>query len=198
MNDTLFRILAVVIFLTTSSISIYYRRKADRVSGEKISLKEEGFPLTVTLRLLGLMFWLSVFAYMINPAWMAWSRVPLPEWARWTGVGMGMLGALMAYWVFSHLGNNVTPTVVTREQATLVTSGPYRWVRHPLYVMGMIAYIGFALIAENIFIAAAAVVGFIFLAIRLQKEEANLISRFGDSYREYMRRTGKFFPKLLR
>ena len=198
MNDTLFRILAIVIFITTSSISIYYRRKADRVSGEKISLKEEGFPLTVTLRLLGLVFWLSVLAYMINPSWMAWSRVALPEWARWTGVGFGVLGALMAYWVFSHLGNNVTPTVVTRENATLVTSGPYRWVRHPLYVMGLIAYTGFALIAENAFIAAAALVGFVFLAIRLQKEEANLIHRFGDSYREYMRRTGKFFPKLLR
>lgn len=197
MNDNLFRILAGVIFVIASSISIYYRRKADRVSGEKISLKEEGLLLTIILRSLGLLIWLSVLAYFINPAWMAWSRVALPVWLRWVGVGLGVLADILAYWVFSNLGNNVTPTVVTRSQATLVTSGPYRWVRHPLYVMGVLAFTGFALISENLFVVVVAVMGFIFLNVRLQKEEANLIDRFGDAYRQYMRRTGKYFPKLI-
>jgi protein-S-isoprenylcysteine O-methyltransferase Ste14 len=40
------------------------------------------------------------------------------------------------------------------------------------------------------------VLAFIALAIRLPKEEANLVARFGDEYRAYMQRTGKFFPKL--
>lgn len=127
---------------------------------------------------------------------MRWTQVDLPEWLRWVGVGMGILGNLLAYWVFSSLRNNVSPTVATRANATLVTHGPYRWVRHPLYVMGLIAYIGFALLAENWFIAVSMLIGFALLVIRTEKEEARLIEKFGDTYREYMQRTGRFFPKL--
>jgi protein-S-isoprenylcysteine O-methyltransferase Ste14 len=196
MNDTVFRILAAVILLTGAAISSYHRRKADREGGDKISLKEEGLPIAITLRLLGLALWAGVFAYLLNPAWMSWSRVDLPEWARWVGLGMGVLADGLAYWVFSSLGNNVSPTVITRAKHELVTTGPYRWVRHPLYVMGFIAYLGFALVSENLFIAVVSVLGFIGLAIRLRKEESQLIERFGDEYRAYMRRTGKFLPRV--
>ena len=153
MNDTIFQILAIVIFAAAASISIYHRRKADREGGEKITLKEEGLPIMLALRLGGIIFWLSVFAYMIQPAWLDWSRIDLPEWMRWLGVAMGVAGDFLAYWVFTSLGNNVTPTVVTRKNANLVTHGPYRWIRHPLYVMGLLAYLGFALLAENWFLA---------------------------------------------
>lgn len=195
MNDTLFRIVAAVIFLITTGISTYYRSKAERAGGEKLSLKEEGPVITLVLRLSGLALWLTVVAFLINPAWTAWSRVDLPDAARWLGAALGTAAAATAYWVFSHLGNNVSPTVVTRKEHRLVTSGPYRWVRHPLYVMGFTAYTGFALLAENWFIALMAVVGLVFLRIRLEKEEALLIERFGDAYRQYMQRTGRFLPK---
>ena len=197
-NDTIFRILATLTFVTGGAISIYYRRKADREDGEKLSLREEGRGLLIVLRTTGLLLWLSVFAYLINPAWMAWSKIDLPEWVRWVGVGMGMLSVLLIYWVFSNLGNNVSPTVVTRKNHTLVTSGPYRWVRHPLYTTGFLSYIGFVLLSENAFIAVLAVIGMVFLRIRLPKEEARLIERFGEAYRAYMRRTGTFLPKLFR
>lgn len=196
MNDNIFRILAIVIFAIAASISIYHRRKADQVGDEKISLKDEGLPILLALRLGGIIFWLSVFAYMIHPAWLNWSRIDLPDWMRWLGVAMGLAGDLLAYWVFTSLGNNVTPTVVTRKNATLVTHGPYRWVRHPLYVMGLLAYFGFALLAENWFLAILSVLAFYLLNLRLPKEEARLIERFGDEYRSYMQRTGKYLPHL--
>ena len=196
MNDNLFRILAIIIFVICAGISIYYRRKADRESGERVSLKDEGLPITIALRLSGLALWLGVFAYLLNPAWMNWSRLDLPEWVRWVGVGMGALADVMAYWVFSHLGNNVTPTVATRSSAMLVTGGPYRWVRHPLYTMSMIACLGFALLAESWFIALMAVVSFSVLAVRVPREEAKLVEKFGDAYRDYIKTTGRFLPRL--
>jgi protein-S-isoprenylcysteine O-methyltransferase Ste14 len=196
MNDTVFRIIALAVFLIGASISIYYRSKAERESGEKITLEDEGLWMVLGLRFSGLAIWLGVFAYLINPAWMAWSRFDLPEWLRWVGVLMGIAGDALAYWVFSHLKNNVTPTVVTRADATLVTSGPYRWVRHPLYLMGLTGYIGFALLAENWFIGLAAAAGFFLLTIRTNKEETRLVEKFGDAYRTYIQRTGRFFPKL--
>ncbi len=196
MNDNIFRILAVVIFIVGAVISGYHRRKADRETGEQASLKEEGWLIFISLRLFGLFGWLAVFAFMLNPGWMAWSRIHLPEWARWLGVVMGILADLMGYWVFSNLGTNVTPTVVTRTKAHLVASGPYRWVRHPLYVMGLIGFIGFALLAENWFIALTAVLVFVVLIVRTRKEEAKLIEKFGNEYREYMKTTGRFLPKI--
>jgi protein-S-isoprenylcysteine O-methyltransferase Ste14 len=198
MNDTIFRILAAVILVTAAAISIYHRHRANRESGEKISIADEGLPIMISLRVFGFALWASVFAYLINPDWMAWSSLDLPEWARWIGVGMGCAGAALAYWVFTNLGNNVSPTVVTRTHHSLVTSGPYHWVRHPLYSMGIIAYTGYALISENWLIAVLAVLSFLILAVRTRNEEAHLIDRFGDEYRQYMRRTGKYFPRLMR
>lgn len=196
MNDQLFRILAAVIFVTGAVISSYHRRKAD-LAGGAVSLKEEGLAMIVALRVTGLALWLAIFAYLIQPAWVSWAKVDLPEWARWLGIAMGIGADALAYWVFRSLGNNISPTVVTRKTHTLVTSGPYRWVRHPLYAMGMIAYLGFALLAENALIAAIAVVGFLLLNVRLPREEARLIERFGDEYRDYMRRTGRFLPRVF-
>jgi protein-S-isoprenylcysteine O-methyltransferase Ste14 len=198
MNDTIFRILAAVIFVIGAVISSYHRSKAERESAEKLSLKEEGRLMTAALRMSGLALWIAVFAFLIYPPWMAWSRLDLPEWARWLGVGMGAAGDALAYWTFRNLGSNVSPTVVTRKNHSLVTSGPYRWVRHPLYLMGLIGYTGFALLAENWFIALMAVLTFTLINLRLPKEEARLIERFGSEYRDYMRRTGKFLPKFIR
>ena len=196
MNDNLFRILAFVILIAGMVISIYHRRRADIQSGERVSLAGEPIILRLLLRLTGMALWLGVFVYLINPRWMSWSQIDLPEWARWLGAGMGVLADLLAYWVLSNLGNNVSPTVRTRSEATLVTSGPYRWVRHPLYTMGMMAYLGFALLSENWFIALMAVIGFVLLVLRTPLEEAGLIEKFGDAYRQYMTRTGRFLPKL--
>ena len=195
-QENVFRIAAIAVFLIGAAISSYFRRKADRETGETISPKAEGLPIMISLRIAGLSLWLGVFAYLINPAWMAWSQVDLPAWVRWLGLGLGVIADIFSYWVFSNLGNNVSPTVATRATHQLVTSGPYRWVRHPLYLMGMIAYLGFALLAANWFIAALSVAVFIILNLRLPQEEAGLIARFGDEYREYMKRTGAFLPKL--
>jgi protein-S-isoprenylcysteine O-methyltransferase Ste14 len=53
------------------------------------------------------------------------------------------------------------------------------------------------MMADLWFIAALGIVTFILMAIRTPKEEANLIEKFGDEYREYMNRTGRFLPKLF-
>ena len=100
------------------------------------------------------------------------------------------------YWLFSSIGSGITPTSATRKQHTLVTSGPYRWVRHPLYTAGSALFIAFGMMADNWFIGLLGILTFILMAIRAPKEEANLIEKFGDEYREYMRTTGRFLPYL--
>lgn len=197
MNENIFRILAAVILFTGMGISSYFRTKADKESGEKISRKADGTTMMTIIRIGGLILWLSPLVYLINPGWMAWSKVGLPEWARWLGVGIGILNTFGIYWLFSSIGSGITPTSATRQEHKLVTNGIYRYIRHPLYTFGSAMFIAFGMMADNWFIALLGVFTFILMAIRTPKEEANLIEKFGDEYREYMKRTGRFLPKLF-
>jgi protein-S-isoprenylcysteine O-methyltransferase Ste14 len=196
MNENIYRILAAIILFTGIGISSYFRRKADRDSGERISRKVDGSALMTVIRLGGLILWLSPLVYLLDPRWMAWSKIGLPEWVRWLGVGIGALCTLGIYWLFSSIGSNITPTSATRKEHKLVTGGPYRWVRHPLYTIGSSFFISFGMMADNWFIPALGALAFIAMAIRTPKEEANLIEKFGEEYREYMKRTGAFLPKV--
>ena len=95
MNENIFRILAALILFTGIGISSYFRRKADRDTGEKISRRVDGSAMMNLIRIGGLMLWLSPLVYLINPAWMAWSKIGLPESVRWLGVGFGILCVLL-------------------------------------------------------------------------------------------------------
>ncbi len=196
MNEYIFRILTALLFFTGLGISGYFRRKADRHTGEKISRKADGLGMMTFIRLGGLVLWLSPVLYLINPDWLAWAKVGLPEWIRWLGVGVGILCTFGIYWLFSSIGSGITPTSATRTKHNLVTTGPYRWVRHPLYTIGSSMFVAFGMIADNWFIALLGVFVFILMAIRTPKEESNLIEKFGDEYLEYMQRTGRYLPKL--
>lgn len=197
MSENIFRILAAVILVSGIGISSYFRRKADRETGEKVSRKADGNVLMTIIRIGGLILWLSPFVYLLNPAWLSWSKIGLPEAVRWLGVGIGALCVIGIHWLFSSIGSGITPTSATRREHKLVTNGIYRWVRHPLYTIGSSLFISFGMMADNWFIAALGILAFIVMAIRTPKEEANLIEKFGDEYREYMKRTGRFLPKLF-
>jgi protein-S-isoprenylcysteine O-methyltransferase Ste14 len=196
MNENIFRTIAAVIFASGLSISIYFRIKADKESGEKVSRKVDGTPMMTAIKIGGLILWLSPFVYLINPNWMAWSKLGLPESLRWAGVGFGVLCVFGIYWLFSSIGSGITPTSGTRKEHKLVTHGIYHYIRHPLYTFGASLFISFGMMADNWFIAALGILTFVLMAIRTPKEEANLIEKFGDEYREYMKRTGRFLPKF--
>lgn len=198
MNETIFRILAAIILFTGVGISTYFRRKADRDSGEKLSRSADGTPMMMVIRIGGLILWLSPLVYLINPAWMAWSKLGLPEWVRWLGVGIGIFCVFGIYWLFSSIGSGITPVSATRKEHKLSTNGIYRWVRHPLYTIGSSFIVSFGMMADNWFIILMGVLAFIGMAVRTPKEEANLIEKFGDEYREYMKRTGRFLPRIGR
>jgi protein-S-isoprenylcysteine O-methyltransferase Ste14 len=193
--ETIYQISAIALLGACMSISIYFRSRAAR-TGEKISSRDEGGLVLNLRRIFGLALWLSTLVYLINPHWMAWGSLPLPGWARWSGVVILASCVPLIYWVFSSLGNNVTHTVAIRKEHNLVSHGPYRWVRHPLYTVGCLAFAGFSLLAANWFIFATLILVFPVLMVRTVTEEARLTERFGDDYRQYMERTGRYLPRL--
>ena len=194
-DDSAFRIVLLVVLLAVLPVGMYHRIKS-QATGEKLDRRQEGIFILATLRPLGAVFWFGLVAWMINPAWLDWSSVRLPLWSRWAGVGVFLAGCGLLVWTFRSLGKNLTDTVVTREQHTLVSHGPYRWIRHPLYSSAALMVAALSVIVANwfLFMTGAMVLGV--LVIRTKTEEANLVARFGDSYRRYMDRTGRFLPKL--
>ena len=102
----------------------------------------------------------------------------------------------MLIWTFRSLGTNITDTVVTRRQHTLVTTGPYHFVRHPFYVASALANTANALVTANWFIALMGGLALALLVVRTTIEEAHLVNRFGDDYARYMKQTGRFFPRV--
>jgi protein-S-isoprenylcysteine O-methyltransferase Ste14 len=196
-SETSFRIVLLVILVVTMSIAIYHRLRA-AASRERISHEEEGCLFAIVLRLAGLLMWIAIFAYLVCPSAIAWASMALPAWLRWSGVVGGALCPLLLYWTLSSLGKNLTDTVVTRSTATLVTHGPYRYVRHPFYVTAALLLVAITLLTANWLIVVSSLLALVMLAVRTPKEEQMLVARFGDDYRRYMSRTGRFFPIIGR
>jgi len=191
-----FRYILILGFAIIVPIGAYHRIKS-QATGEKLDRRQEGIFILVTLRPIAIAGMAGLVTYMINPALMTWSSVALPNWLRWTGVVLGITGGLLLVVTFRTLGNNLTDTVVTRAAHTLVTRGPYRWVRHPFYLAAALAFVANSLVTANWFLALTGGITCGLLLLRTRIEEEKLIERFGEDYREYMKRTGRFLPRLF-
>ncbi len=195
-DETLFRVVFAVLFLLLFGVVGTYRRKAQ--AGRHIDYSKEGSAIFFALRLGGLAIWLYCFLYILFPAILDWSFIAIPGPLRWAGAVMVLLLIPLVMSAQRALGRNVSPTVITHEDHELVTSGPYRWIRNPLYTAGALIFSGLGLISSSWFLLAGAAVALLLVRLRLPREEAELEARFGQRYRDYAARTGRFLPRLPR
>ena len=196
-ENTLFRVIAAVLMTAMIGISIVFRHRADQTGG-RVGRHEESAPVRIGLSLSGLAGFGGLLAYFFWPTLLAPTMVAVPVWVRWLGVALLSASTLVTYWIFRALGANVTRTVLTREGATLVTSGPYRFVRHPLYTNGALAFTALSLVTTSWWFFASVALGMLLLGLRTRQEEAHLEARFGPAWRAYAASTGRFFPRSIR
>lgn len=196
--DTFFRIALLVILVLTTVVIVYHGRRAF-ASDENVSRKEEGLLFAVALRVAGNLLWIATLVWLVAPKAVQWAAIPLPAWGRWIGVVIAAVCPLLLHWTLAKLGaNNLTDTVYVRTEATLVTDGPYRRVRHPYYVVAALLMAAVTALTANWLIGLSSLFVLVLLALRTPKEEQMLIDRFGDQYRDYMTRTGRYFPRFRR
>lgn len=194
-DETVFRVLALINLAAVFAISGYYRRKADREGGTLDPSVGRG--LLLIFRLAGLILLLPLIGYFLQPEWVTWARISLPVWLRILGalIGFGMIPIF--YWIFSTIGNNISPTQATREDHNLITTGPYHWVRHPLYTASLIFFLSISLVTALWWLAVAILISFTAIYLRTASEERRLLAEFGPQYEAYVAKTGRFFPKRL-
>jgi protein-S-isoprenylcysteine O-methyltransferase Ste14 len=193
--NSLFHITFVVIFVIFWGIRMAYQKKANDLGGE--AEFKEGQQHERIRRIVGIPFMLLFVAFMIRPSILAWATFPIPEWAQWLGLALGVISISLIWWVQWALDINFQTRLHVREAHTLVTHGPYRWVRHPMYTVLYLHLFAILLLTANWLIAGTLLLmQTIIIALRLKNEEAAMVAKFGDKYREYMKQTGRFLPKL--
>jgi protein-S-isoprenylcysteine O-methyltransferase Ste14 len=110
------------------------------------------------------------------------------------GSVLTVLGLFGAVWARFYLGRNWSGYATYKENQTLVTTGPYRYVRHPIYTSMILMFIGTILYYGALFISIFFVILGISFILRTRKEEEIMIKLFGEKYTEYMKRTKRLIP----
>lgn len=130
-------------------------------------------------------FW-SIFATYL--------AIDFPLWLNWIGI--------IGIWIQDCLGGlvfayniNYTPAYKPMENHyVLATGGPYRFIRHPMYIAKAILVIFFFL-ATGIWFSLLGIFSWFVLPSQAKREEEALLEKFGNKYENYYKKTGRFFPK---
>lgn len=179
-----------------AGLSICFIRRS-QAAASVCRKREEGVVLSVLLGVFYVAYSVGIVAYLLCPAWMAWgSLVDLAVGWRWLGVVPLAAGTALAMWGLRTLGRHFALSVSPQDGNTLVRSGPYRWVRHPLYAAFLVEAVGVSLVMASWFVGLMAVLLWGAIAYRTPMEEDKLLERHGDAYREYIATTGRFLPRF--
>ncbi len=195
-TELIFRIALAVIGTIYTAIRIYYTRLA--MQSDRSFFRPRGDVRQLVFGTLGFLNIVPTVVYVVAPEQLAWAALPLSAGWRWLGVGLGLVGIFFLLWVHHTLGKNFSVPGVMKEKQSLITIGPYRRVRHPMYTALFLVSIVYFLISANWFIGLVWI-GWIVGAVAsmIRDEEAVLIKKFGDEYKSYMKRTGRFLPRVF-
>ena len=188
-----FRAAFGIFWLINMVVRIYFQSK---VIGIDVATKTHEQRSRMFFRLFALSYLLMLF--YIFSSWFDFAHFFLSTEVRWW-CGGGVLIAYILLFSCTHiaLGRNWSGLLEIHQDHTLIISGPYEYIRHPMYAAFILSGIGFLFLSANWF------VGGLYLTIaiamyldRVGPEEQMMSIHFGVSYSEYMKRTGRLFPKV--
>ncbi len=143
--------------------------------------------------------WLFVAAqlllFVVLVALPAADHWPVPAWLTAAGYGLMVVGGVLVVVAGLRLGPSLTPTPVPTDHGRLVTTGLYRFSRHPIY-SGVLAIVaGLVIKSGNLATVAVGILAVVFFTIKARWEEDRLRERYGD-YDAYAATTGRFLPRI--
>ena len=171
------------------------RRAGERLMPDRAAIRREGWGV-FAIRGAAFLFFIALSVLLALHRIRIQKLVfPLPVWLRWAAFVLGLASLGLWTWTHVELGRLWSAQLQLRTGHRLIASGPYSRIRHPMYtaILGWATSLGFVI--GNwvpLFLAAWAVV---ILVARVPREEQMMLEKFGDEYREYMKRTGRFFPR---
>lgn len=194
--ETIYRLFFVFSFIAMMVIRAHYQSKLLRHGGRR-EIKEGALSLVAgaIAALVAIVFGAE---YVISPGFFSFAYVlPYPNWLRWLGILILASGIAILWASHHYLGLSFHSLIVVKDDHAFVEAGPYRLIRHPIYLAYIMNYLGGGLLASNLVLTFLPVTLYALLVcLRVGKEEQVLIDTFGQRYIDYMQRTGRLVPRF--
>jgi protein-S-isoprenylcysteine O-methyltransferase Ste14 len=175
------------------ALGIYWAISALRVKQTKVQEDLGGRLLHISLMGLAFVF---LFSHRLDLGHLGQRFEPEGAWLRESGIVLTFVGAGIAIWARYSLGQYWSARVTLKVDHQLIRSGPYAWVRHPLYSGLLLAMAGSALVVGEWRAVVGVLLGLVEFSRKAAKEEVLLACEFGDQYQEFRKHTGFLAPRF--
>lgn len=139
---------------------------------------------------------LLALVYVFTP-WLSFADYHLPTLSPWCGAALLAVAIWLFHRAHADLGLNFSAELELRRGHELIQRGVYRSIRHPMYACFWLLFLAQGLLLENWLAGWYGVLAFgVMYFVRVPREEQMLCESFGEEYRDYMRRTGRVFPRI--
>ena len=118
-------------------------------------------------------------------------------WLRWIAAVCAVICLLLTSACWSRMGTHWRMDISLKGEEELITDGPFRHVRHPIYALSMLLMICSAVVVPTLPMLVVAIAHLVLSYLKARNEENHLLAVHGDLYRRYLARTGRFFPKRV-
>jgi protein-S-isoprenylcysteine O-methyltransferase Ste14 len=120
---------------------------------------------------------------------------PIYDALRWFAAAVGLTSLLLTSRCWGRMGRNWRMAVSTERKGELITDGPFRYVRHPIYALQRLLMLCSLVILPTWPMLVLAALHWACTQIKSHHEEAHLLGVHGETYRSYQERTGRFLPQ---
>lgn len=141
--------------------------------------------------------WLALARGAAENPWLApgpWARDGGVLILRLAAAALGVICLALSIWCWRHMGRHWRMAVDPAQQGKLFVDGPFAYVRHPIYALGIMLVACSVIAAATPPMVLVAVTYVAVMNAKARNEERHLRAKFGPAYDEYCRRTGRFFP----
>jgi protein-S-isoprenylcysteine O-methyltransferase Ste14 len=195
--ELLFKIIVIIEYIAFSVIRIQFQRFSNKAGYKTIIAESKNYAIGLSIFICYEV--LTLFLYLIYPEALSFAVLSLPLSLRLVGILFGIVALALFIWTHKNLKHYFTVMLKIMEGHQIVETGPYRWVRHPMYTAFYLLHIAAFLLTANWFIGLTWTIGLTLVIFsRVRREEEMMLQVFGDRYFAYMQQTGRFMPHAPR
>jgi protein-S-isoprenylcysteine O-methyltransferase Ste14 len=202
-ENNIFKLCFLALLILVFIVRGYFGFKQRHVGQSSWSVDDEAVERegrwSLILRPVVFLFMLAlIILYIVEPSRSEWLYITLAWQLRIIAVFLGLGGILLLVWTHHELGIRWSTTLQFKEDHTLITSGPYGLIRHPMYTSLFIIFASLAIVSSFWPLWILVLLMLLFFIRIVKLEEEMMIDQFGEVYEAYIKSTGCFFPRLHR
>lgn len=191
--EALYKIIFLFLLVVYTAIRMYYTK--DYFKSKKTKARNKFMEKTLTY-LVAVGMILFPLIWIFSDFFVAFD-INMPLVLRVVGVVISTFSLVFFAYVHKTLGKNWSPILEIREGHNLITSGPYKWIRHPMYTQVWLWAIAQFLIIANWIAGLSGIFTWTILYfLRIPQEEKMMEQQFGQKYVMYKKITGRILPRL--